>query len=110
MVSEMPSSWHKEALKAQTVCARTYALKQLNFTSELDYDLKSTVADQSFKGFAKVPSFAENLVKTTKNEIVLDKYNLIAETYYSSSSGKITATPEDTWGTAAGHYLLNKKM
>lgn len=109
MVSEMPSSWHKEALKAQAICARTYALKQLEITKDLDYDLKSTVADQSFKGFSKVPQFAKVLVDQTKNTVVLDRYNLLAETYYSSSSGNYTATPEDTWGTAPRYYLINKK-
>ncbi|NQY78807.1 MAG: SpoIID/LytB domain-containing protein [Candidatus Caenarcaniphilales bacterium] len=109
MVSEMPSSWHREALKAQAICARTYALKQLEITKAMEYDLKSTVADQSFKGFSKVPKFAKDLVNETKNKVVLDKYNLLAETYYSSSSGNYTASPEDTWGTAPRYYLTNKK-
>ncbi|MCH2228464.1 MAG: SpoIID/LytB domain-containing protein [Candidatus Caenarcaniphilales bacterium] len=108
MVSEMPSSWHKEALKAQAIAARTYALKQLEISALQDYDLKSTVADQSFKGFANVPSFAKDLVSSTRNQVVLDKYNLLAETYYSSSSGEVTASPEDTWGTNPRHYLINK--
>lgn len=109
MVSEMPSYWHKEALKAQVICARTYALKQLEITKELEYDLNSTVADQSFKGFSIVPKFAKELIDQTKNIVVIDKYNLLAETYYSSSSGKYTATPEDSWGIAPRYYLINKK-
>ncbi|HEY9715636.1 MAG TPA: SpoIID/LytB domain-containing protein, partial [Chroococcales cyanobacterium] len=54
--SEMPSSWHLEALKAQAVAARSYAYAHLGAGSKWlktqGYDLVPDVRDQAYKGRA----------------------------------------------------------
>ena len=48
--SEMPSSWELEALKAQAIAARSYALANLGKRASLGYDLKDTPEDQAYGG------------------------------------------------------------
>jgi len=107
--SEMPSSWPLEALKAQAVTARTYVLNQLEFSRDVDYDVASSVADQRFNGTEKVSERSLMAVKSTENQILLDKYGLLLSVFYSSSQGGIISAPEFTWKTAARHYLSPKR-
>ena len=106
--SEIPSSWPTEALKAQAVTARTYLLNQLEFSADSDYDVASSVADQRFNGTEKISERSINAVKTTKNQVIVDKYGLLAQVFYSSSHGGFISSPEFTWKLAAKHYLISK--
>jgi stage II sporulation protein D len=106
--SEIPSSWPTEALKAQAVAARTYLLNQLEFSADSDYDVDSSVADQRFNGTEKISERSINAVKTTKNQVIIDKYGLLAKVFYSSSHGGFISAPEFTWKLAAKHYLISK--
>ncbi|NJK59211.1 MAG: SpoIID/LytB domain-containing protein [Oscillatoriales cyanobacterium SM2_1_8] len=51
--SEMPASWHLDALKAQAVAARTYAVntQRQQKWGEAPYDLVSDTRDQVYSGF-----------------------------------------------------------
>lgn len=106
--SEIPSSWPTEALKAQAVTARTYLLNQLEFSADSDYDVASSVADQRFNGTEKISERSVSAVKTTKNQVIIDKYGLLAKVFYSSSHGGFISAPEFTWKLAAKHYLISK--
>ena len=106
--SEIPSSWPTEALKAQAVTARTYLLNQLEFSADSDYDVASSVADQRFNGTEKISERSINAVKSTKNQVIIDKYGLLAKVFYSSSHGGFISAPEFTWKLAAKHYLISK--
>jgi stage II sporulation protein D len=106
--SEIPSSWPTEALKAQAVTARTYLLNQLEFSADSDYDVDSSVADQRFNGTEKISERSINAVKATKNQVIIDKYGLLAKVFYSSSHGGFISAPEFTWKLAAKHYLISK--
>ena len=50
---EMSSSWPSEALKAQSVAARTYTLNRMNGRSSYTYDLVDTSSDQVYNGYLK---------------------------------------------------------
>ena len=52
---EMSNSYPLEALKAQAVAARNYALKKMNARASRDYDVTDNTYDQVFKGFKMVP-------------------------------------------------------
>lgn len=106
--SEIPSSWPTEALKAQAVTARTYLLNQLEFSADSDYDVASSVADQRFNGTEKISERSINAVKSTKNQVIIDKYGLLAKVFYSSSHGGFISSPEFTWKIVAKHYLISK--
>jgi stage II sporulation protein D len=56
--SEMPSSWHMDALMAQAVAARSYAvnMQRQRKWGEAPYDLVSDTRDQVYKGFYRYDS------------------------------------------------------
>ncbi len=91
VAGEMGSSWEIEALKAQAVAARTYALFQMQNSpsnKQLRYHLTSSVLHQVYKGV----SISENIkkaVEETKGEVILYEGKPIIA-YYHSTSGGIT--------------------
>jgi stage II sporulation protein D len=101
--SEMPSSWSAEALKAQAVAARSYALA--NLTKGRGFDLYGDTRSQVYGGVdAEAPS-ASDAVDATKGQVVL--YNgKVADTLFFSTSGGRTATAADATG-AAVPYLVS---
>ncbi len=98
VASEEGSKWDSEALKAQAVAARTYALYQRmnNVTSKMRYDLTSTVLHQVFKG-NDIPAKIAKAVDETKGEVLTYKGSLIIA-YYHSTSGGMTEDPVEVFG------------
>jgi stage II sporulation protein D len=100
--AEMPSTWSPEALKAQAVAARSYALAGL--AKGKDYDLYADTRSQVYGGLdAEVPATSD-AVDTTKGEVVL--YNgKVANTLFFSTSGGRTASAAETTGTAVPYLV-----
>ena len=99
--SEMTSSWPSEALKAQAVCARSYAISKTSYGTDSNiitaYQLSDTTSSQVYKGY-KVETTATNAaVNATKNLVVLYENKVIPAYYYSTSGGK-TADVRNVWG------------
>lgn len=91
VVGEMAASWEIEALKAQAVAARTYAIFQMingNKQKGMKYHLTSSVLHQVFKG-GSIPESISKAVDDTKGEIILFNGGPIIA-YYHSTSGGIT--------------------
>ena len=97
---EMSNSFPLEALKAQAVCARTYALAQVNTSS--DYDVVDTTNDQVFKGVDLSDTNAIRAVEETAGVVGTYKGRL-ANCYYSASNGGQTELVEHVWG-GSGDY------
>ncbi|PYE54203.1 SpoIID/LytB domain-containing protein [Deinococcus yavapaiensis] len=93
--SEMPSSWPLEALKAQAVVARTYAISRLS--PRAAYDLCATEQCQVYGGLAKETPSASAAVDATRGQVV-SFGNTVARTYFSSDSGGFTASASEVWG------------
>lgn len=87
--SEMPANWKIEALKAQAIAARSYALANLKKRECLGYDLKDDTDDQAYKGVASENSRSNFAVENTKN-LVMVQGNSVIPAYYHSSSGGYT--------------------
>lgn len=94
---EISSRWPKEAVKAQAVVARTYALYQKKMKKDARYDLESTVASQVYGGSDSEDELALQAVKDTEGEVALYNGELIQALYHSSCGGK-TEAAEDVWG------------
>lgn len=94
--SEMPSSWEIEALKAQAVAARSYALANLGKRAKYGYDLKDTPEDQAYNG-ASAETSKTNTAVTDTTGIVLTYNTKVISAYYSASAGGKTNT--NSWGT-----------
>lgn len=107
--SEMPASWHREALKVQAVCARTYTLSKLNRRRELGYDLKSTVEDQAYLGYEHEQTSTNLAIDKTKDQIMVDGNGRVVEAYYTSSAGGYTDAIEDIWGLSPKSYIVPRK-
>jgi stage II sporulation protein D len=92
---EMPASWHTEALRAQAVAARSYALASL--TPSRTFDVYPDQRSQMYGGFRAERSGADRAVLTTLRQVLVWDGH-VASTYFSSSSGGRTADARDVWG------------
>ena len=95
--SEMPASFGLEAVKAQAVAARTYALSQITRHTDDGFNMCSTVHCQVYSGMRTENSLTTQAVEETKDMIVTYKGELIS-TYYSASMGGYTEDVENVWG------------
>ncbi len=91
---EMSEYFPLEALKAQAVCARTYALNKLG--SGKDYDVVDTTNDQVFKGVNYNYTNALRAVRETAGVVGTYKGKL-AICYYSASNGGQTELVQNVW-------------
>jgi stage II sporulation protein D len=103
--SEMPDRWPAEALEAQAVVARTYALTHLHKGG--DFDLYPDTRSQVYGGIAAESPTASDAVTQTAGQVVLYKGEL-ADTFFFSSSGGRTANVQDVWPSSpAVPYLVS---
>ena len=101
--SEMPASWHIEALKAQTVAARSYAITRAGVHTDRGYDLCATVCCQVYLGMRQESENSTAAVNHTRGIVALHNGNII-NAVYSSSSGGIADNSENVW-LEASPYL-----
>jgi SpoIID/LytB domain protein len=95
--SEMPSRWPAEALAAQAVVARTYALSHLQKGG--DFDLYPDTRSQVYGGIgAEAPSSTAATQETAGQIVLYDGEP--ADTFFSSSSGGKTANVQDVWSSS----------
>ena len=91
---EMSEYFPVEALKAQAVCARTYALNKLG--ANRDYDVVDTPNAQVFKGVNHAYTNAKRAVEETAGVVGTYKGKL-AICYYSASNGGQTELVQNVW-------------
>lgn len=103
---EMGASWHKEALKAQACCARTYAMRNLNKHSTYHFDLCSETDCQAYHGTGNLTTNSIQAAAESEGLCVYYQGSL-AETVYSSSNGGASESSENVWVTAIP-YLVGK--
>lgn len=101
---EMSPSWHKEALKAQAVCARNYAANNLGKHSEYGFDLCSSVCCQAYSGVRYETDNSYAPVDETSNQ-VLTYDGKLAQLYYCSSSGSRTEDVKNVWGNSVPYLV-----
>lgn len=95
--AEMPSNWPIEALKAQAIAARSYALANAGKHAKDGYDVKADTSDQVYLGVASESDLSNQAVAQTAG-LVLEQDNKIISAYFHSTSGGSTETPENVWG------------
>jgi stage II sporulation protein D len=92
--SEMPFKWHAEALKAQAVVARSYALATRRTGA---FDLYPDTRSQVYLGLDHEKPSTNAAVNATAGQVVLYE-GQVAKTFFFSTSGGRTASAEDVWG------------
>ncbi len=91
--NEMSRTWPLEALKAQTVAARSYALYRLNEAKKdgRRFDVVPTQADQVFKKKDITNKMLKDIVDQTRGIILWDDGSVV-QAFYSSTCGGQTRT------------------
>lgn len=109
LASEMPSSFEMEALKAGALCARTYALKQIENGKLNKYfaDVDNTSTYQVFK-IDNYNEKCKQAVEETKGEYISFGGKPI-EAYYYACSGGVGASCE-IWGSVCNYPYLQLKV
>lgn len=96
--AEVPKNWPLEALKAQAVAARSFALAKLRerARSGRDWMLEATIMDQVFD-HARKHDLAETAVLATRGEVLMGPHG-VATAHYHADCGGHTDEPRDVWG------------
>lgn len=116
VAAEMPANFELEALKAQAVCARTYALRKIfeNHNYPLDADLSDDIktcqaycSPEEFKQRHgdkqdKLWNKVSQAVNTTRGEVLMYDGKLIDALYHSTCGGH-TADSKEVWGNSISY-------
>ncbi|MBE4907071.1 SpoIID/LytB domain-containing protein [Bacillus luteolus] len=93
--SEMPASWHMEALKAQAIAARSFAQNSMI--------LSNTATSQVYRGFTGEHPRTNEAIAATRGLLV--KYNgRPIQTFFHSTSGGRTANVGDVWNSNQANF------
>lgn len=103
---EMSGSWPIEALKAQALCARTYAASHFNANSYYGFDVTNDTYSQVYRGLTGATSTSDAAVEQTADIYILYAGEPISAMYCSSNGGA-TEDSENITGNAVG-YLRGK--
>lgn len=105
--SEMPASWSHEALKAQSIAARTYAFYELgtkvftkdsNITAEQSgAQMDDTVTYQAYLGLKNTTAATDKAVDETAGQAMIHSGKLV-KAYFHADSGGHTENAENVWG------------
>lgn len=106
--SEMSTKNNMEALKAQAVCARSYAYNQINAKRYKEYnaDLDDSISCQVYNNIPE-DKRSRMAVDSTYGQVITNKGKIIVAYYFSTSWG-CTADGQDVWNTTSEvPYLLS---
>ena len=96
---EISSAWPIDAVKAQAIIARTYAINRKNARITAPYHMESSVIDQVYDGCLIEDSRARRGVQDTSGE-VLTFGGAVIQAFYHSSCGGGTEDSENAWGVS----------
>ena len=105
---EMSDSFPLEALKAQAVAARTYAMSRKWVSAAKAYDVVDTTADQVYKGYDDAYTNVIRAVDETRGIVGTYKGGF-AMCYYTASNGGQTALPTDIWSGDGDYGYLETR-
>jgi stage II sporulation protein D len=94
-LGEMPSGWPLNAIEAQTVAARTYALTHLR--ADGFYDMDDTTRYQVYLGFDREAPSQNAAVAATRGQALFYQRQLI-DAVFSSSDGGHSECASAEWG------------
>jgi len=100
-LGEVPSSWPIEAIKAQIVAARCYALTHMGSTAL--YDVDDTTRFQVYRGIDSESGSQNAAVDQTAGQVLMYGGRVI-EAFYSASDGGHTANVSDVFGGSLSTY------
>jgi stage II sporulation protein D len=103
IVGEMPTSWPQQALEAQAIVARSYALT--TDAGGAVFDQYPDTRSQMYYGMSRETKGTNQAVQSTAGQVVMYG-DRVASTYYFSTSGGRTENIENSWpGSSSVPYL-----
>ena len=112
-ISEVPSSWPAAALEAQAIASRSYAMSKVGkVLKRCDCELFSSISDQNFAGYSKEVElrwgqfWKAAVIRTSVTEttgLTVTRNGAPIRTYFGSSTGGVTETSKNAWGTDVGY-------
>lgn len=112
-ISEVPSSWPAAALEAQAIASRSYAMSKVGkVLKRCDCELFSSISDQNFAGYSKEEElrwgqfWKAAVTRTSVTEttgLTVTRNGAPIRTYFGSSTGGVTETSKNAWGTDVGY-------
>lgn len=94
---EMPAGWPEEALKAQAVAARNYALQRVEATRGSSYNVSNDRLSQVYGGYDAESPATSRAVDATRG-LVMEYGDRLITAFFHSCSGGSTENAEDIWG------------
>ncbi len=131
VAAEMPASFNIEALKAQAVASRTFAVYKMEHNNSKEYDISSTINDQAYitveqmhdkwqNDYEKYYEKVKSAVVATDNEVMVYQGNVIESFYYAMSNGYTSdaqsvfseslpylASVESKWDNNQNNFLVS---
>ncbi|MGZ7443626.1 SpoIID/LytB domain-containing protein [Paenibacillus sp. TH7-28] len=101
--AEVPTSWPQEALKAQAVAARSYAMYNAELNKFKIAGLVDTTLSQVYNGVDQEANSVVKAVESTAGE-VLEANGKVVEGLFSSNSGGVTADASEVWSNVNPIY------
>lgn len=93
---EVIPSWPEEALKAQAVAARNYAMQRIEASRGDKFNLSADQYSQVYGGYDAETKATNQAVRDTSGIVMMSKGELITA-FFHSSSGGFTENSEDVW-------------
>lgn len=104
LASEISARWHTEALKAQAIAVRTYALRRIRKPRSPSYDLADDTSNQVYRGLDGINLTLADAATATAG-LVATVDGAPADIWYHSACGGHTAAAEEVTGNAGPSYL-----
>jgi len=93
-----------EAVKAQAVAARTYAMAHLGQYPDQQYDMKSSIIDQVYDGFNIEAELVNRAIDQTEGKVLFYQEGFV-NAYYHSTCGGMTDNIDHVWDRKETPYL-----
>ncbi len=97
--SEVPYTWNEEALKAQAICARGFAVSNFKKHAAYGFNVCTTTNCQVYGGVSAEKQATTDAVNATAGEVLAYDGKIIESLFYSSSGG-YTANVKNVWGSS----------
>ncbi len=101
------SKWF-EAVKAQAVCARTYAYKKIQSRQKAEFDVYSDVRDQAYGGRGRQTPLGNKATEQTRGSVLYYRDSL-ARAYFHACDGGVSESVTDVWGQNNRPYLTSRQ-
>ncbi len=97
-----------DAVKAQSICARTYAITKMKEREDIQFDVYADTRDQVYGGLGKQSELSNRGINQTKG-VVLMSGEKMATVYYHSTCGGVTESAGEVWPGVNKEYLANRQ-